>query len=53
MNDKGPNDLERIIENLKRSNFRLQEENLMLKKEIDFLREEIQAGTIKLMKGNN
>jgi hypothetical protein len=47
MKDKGPNDLEKKIYLLERSNFRLTEENNMLKKDIAFLREEIQATNLK------
>jgi hypothetical protein len=47
MKDKGPNDLEKKIYLLERSNFRLTEENNMLKKDIVFLREEIQATNLK------
>jgi hypothetical protein len=53
INNKYPNDKDKIIENLKRSNFKLQEENFMLKKEIDFLREEMQVKKIELTKGEN
>lgn len=45
--DKGPNDLDKKIYLLERANFRLTEENNMLKKEIDFLREEINATDLK------
>jgi len=44
--DKGPNDLEKKIYALLRENFRLNEQNNMLKKEIAFLREEIQADNL-------
>jgi hypothetical protein len=47
MKDKGPNDLEKKIYLLERANFRLTEENNMLKKDIAFLREEIQATNLK------
>jgi len=47
MKDKGPNDLDKKIYLLERANFRLTEENNMLKKEIDFLREEINATDLK------
>jgi len=40
MNDKGPNDLEIIIEKLKRENYKLKMEIEMLKKDMAFLREE-------------
>jgi hypothetical protein len=46
MKDKGPNDLEKKIYVLERGNFKLNEENNMLKKEIAFLREEIQADNL-------
>jgi len=47
MKDKGPNDLEKKIYLLERTNFRLTEENNMLKKDIAFLREEIQTTNLK------
>ncbi len=47
MKDKGPNDLEKKIYLLERANFRLTEENNMLKKEITFLREENEAVDLK------
>ena len=47
MKDKGPNDLEKKIYLLERANFRLTEENNMLKKEIAFLREETEAVDLK------
>jgi len=50
-NDKGPNDLEWIIEKLKKENYRLEMEVEMLKKDIEFLREELQA--ISLEKRND
>ena len=43
MQDKGPNDLELIIEKLKRENYKLKLEIEMLKKDMAFLREEYQA----------
>jgi len=46
MKDKGPNDLDKKIYLLGTANFKLTEENNMLKKEIAFLREEIQAGNL-------
>jgi len=46
MKDKGPNDLEKKIYALLRENFKLNEQNNMLKKEIAFLREEIQADNL-------
>ena len=46
MKDKGPNDLDKKIYLLQRANVRLTEENNMLKKEIAFLREEIQADNL-------
>ena len=52
-NDRGPNDLEWIIEKLKKENYRLEMEVEMLKKDIDFLREEIQARKIEDAKSNN
>ena len=42
MQDKGPNDLELIIEKLKKENYKLKLEIEMLKKDMDFLREEYQ-----------
>ena len=53
MSDKGPNDLEWIIERYKKENYRLEMEIEMLKKDIDFLREEIQAKKIESNKGDN
>ena len=47
MKDKGSNDLEKKIYLLERANFRLTEENNMLKKEITFLREENEAVDLK------
>ena len=47
MKDKGPNDLEKKIYVLERENFKLNEQNNMLKKDIAFLREEIQAINLK------
>ncbi len=47
MKDKGPNDLDKKIYLLEKANFRLTEENNMLKKDIAFLREEIQAINLK------
>lgn len=47
MKDKGPNDLEWIIERYKKQNYRLEMEIEMLKKDIAFLREEIQATNLK------
>jgi hypothetical protein len=47
MKDKGPNDLEWIIERYKKQNYRLEIEIEMLKKDIAFLREEIQATNLK------
>ena len=52
-NDRGPNDLEWIIERLKKENYKLEMEVEMLKKDIDFLREELQARKIEDAKSNN
>jgi len=52
-NDKGPNDLEWIIEKLKKENYRLEMEVEMLKKDIAFLYEELQARKIEDAKNNN
>jgi predicted HTH domain antitoxin len=52
-NDRGPNDLEWIIEKLKKKNYRLEMEVEMLKKDIDFLREELQARKIEDAKSSN
>jgi len=52
-NDKGPNDLELIIEKLKRENYKLEMELEMLKKDIAFLYEELQARKIEYDKSNN
>lgn len=43
MKDKGPNDLEAIINKLERENYKLKMEIEMLKKDMAFLREEYQA----------
>ena len=47
MSDKGPNDLEWIIEKYKKENYRLEMEIEMLKKDIEFLREELQARALE------
>jgi archaellum component FlaC len=47
MQDKGPNDLELIIEKLKRENYKLKLEIEMLKKDMAFLREEYQARSLE------
>jgi L-ribulose-5-phosphate 3-epimerase UlaE len=52
-NDKGPNDLEWIIERLKKENYRLEMELEMLKKDMAFLQEELQAAKIEYGKSNN
>ena len=52
-NDKGPNDLECIIERLKKENYRLEMELEMLKKDIAFLQEELQVRKIESAKSNN
>jgi len=52
-NDKGPNDLEWIIEKLKKENYRLEMEIEMLKKDIAFLYEELQARKIEDAKSSN
>jgi L-ribulose-5-phosphate 3-epimerase UlaE len=52
-NDKGPNDLEWIIERLKKENYRLEMELEMLKKDMAFLQEELQAARIEYGKSNN
>ena len=52
-NDRGPNDLEWIIEKLKKQNYKLEMEVEMLKKDIDFLREELQARKIEDAKSSN
>ena len=53
MSDKGPNDLEWIIEKYKKENYRLEMEIEMLKKDIEFLREELQAREIEDAKSQN
>jgi archaellum component FlaC len=45
--DKGPNDLEAIIEKLKKENYKLKMEIEMLKKDMAFLREEYQARVLE------
>ena len=52
-NDRGPNDLEWIIEKLKKENYRLEMEVEMLKKDLAFLQEELQAAKIEYGKSNN
>ncbi len=52
-NNKGPNDLEWIIERLKKENYKLKMEIDMLKKDIAFLQEELQATKIEYGKSNN
>jgi predicted RNase H-like nuclease (RuvC/YqgF family) len=52
-NDKGPNDLEWIIERLKKENYRLEMEVEMLKKDLAFLQEELQAVKMEYGKSNN
>ena len=52
-NDKGPNDLEWIIEKLKKENYKLEMELEMLKKDMAFLQEELQAAKIEYGKSNN
>jgi exonuclease VII small subunit len=47
MQDKGPNDLEAIIEKLERENYKLEMEIEMLKKDMAFLREEYQARVLE------
>jgi predicted nucleic acid-binding Zn-ribbon protein len=51
--DRGPNDLEWIIERLKKENYRLEMELEMLKKDMAFLQEELQAAKIEYGKSNN
>ena len=52
-NDRGPNDLEWIIERLKKENYKLEMEVEMLKKDLAFLQEELQAAKIEYGKSNN
>jgi predicted RNase H-like nuclease (RuvC/YqgF family) len=52
-NDRGPNDLEWIIEKLKKENYKLEMEVEMLKKDIAFLQEELQAIRMEYGKSNN
>ena len=47
MQDKGPNDLEAIINKLERENYKLKMEIEMLKKDMAFLREEYQARALE------
>ena len=47
MQDKGPNDLEAIINKLEKENYKLKMEIEMLKKDITFLREEYQAKALE------
>lgn len=53
MKDKGPNDLERIIDRYKKENYKLEMEVEMLKKDIEFLKEELQARKIEDAKSQN
>ena len=53
MNDRGPNDLDEIIDKLKKENYRLEMEVEMLKKDLAFLQEELQATKIEYGKSNN
>ena len=52
-NDRGPNDLEWIIERLKKENYKLEMEVEMLKKDLAFLQEELQAIEMEYGKSNN
>jgi polyhydroxyalkanoate synthesis regulator phasin len=47
MKDKGPNDLEWIINKLNQRNYKLEMEIEMLKRDIAFLQEELQAERLK------
>jgi archaellum component FlaC len=53
MKDKGPNDLEWIIDRYKKENYKLEMEVEMLKKDIEFLKEELQARKIENAKSQN
>ena len=58
MKDKGPNDLEWIINKLNQRNYKLEMEVEMLRRDIAFLQEELQAEKIryefeKTMKGGD
>jgi predicted RNase H-like nuclease (RuvC/YqgF family) len=58
MKDKGPNDLEWIINKLHQQNYKLEMEVEMLKRDIAFLQEELQAEKLrnefeKTMRGGN
>jgi hypothetical protein len=53
MKDKGPNDLEWIIDRYKKENYKLEMEIEMLKKDIEFLKEEIQVRKIENAKNKN
>jgi archaellum component FlaC len=53
MKDKGPNDLEWIIDRYKKENYKLEMEVEMLKKDIEFLKEELQARKIENAKSVN
>ena len=53
MNDRGPNDLDEIIDKLKKENYRLEMEVEMLKKDLAFLQEELQATKMEYGKSNN
>jgi predicted RNase H-like nuclease (RuvC/YqgF family) len=53
MKDKGPNDLEWIIDRYKKENYKLEMEVEMLKKDIEFLKEELQVRKIEDAKSQN
>jgi len=46
-NDKGPNDLEWIIERLKKENYKLSMEIEMLKEDVEFLREQLKERALE------
>jgi hypothetical protein len=47
MQDRGPNDLEAIIDKLQKENYKLKLEIEILKKDMEFLREEYQARALE------
>ena len=53
MKDKKPNDLEWIIDRYKKENYKLEMEVEILKKDIEFLKEELQARKIENAKSVN
>jgi predicted RNase H-like nuclease (RuvC/YqgF family) len=53
LKDRGPNDLEWIIEKLRKQNYALEMKIEMLENDILFLRKELQNNKKKYVKSNN